>query len=68
VSEIVKLYPAADPDEVLKQAIGVYDTVVVLGWTKDQAFSGRSSLNMEAGDAILLVELFKMAVLQEAVE
>jgi hypothetical protein len=68
VSEIVKLHPAADPDEVIRQAIGIYDSVVILGWTKDENFSGRSSLNLSAGEAILLVELFKMAVLQEAVE
>ena len=68
MSEIVKLHPAADPDEVIRQAIGIYDSVVILGWTKDENFSGRSSLNLSAGEAILLVELFKSAVLQEAVE
>ena len=68
MSEIVKLHPAADPDEVIRQALGVYESVVILGWTKNETFSGRSSLNLSAGDAVLLVELFKSAVLQEAVE
>ena len=68
MSEIVKLYPAADPDEVIRQALGVYESVVILGWTKEENFSGRSSLNLSAGEAMLLVELFKSAVLQEAVE
>ena len=68
MADVIKLHPAADPDEVIRQAIGVYESVVILGWTKDEAFSGRSSLNLSAGEAILLAELFKMAVLQEAVE
>ena len=68
MSEIVKLYPASDPDEVLKAAQGVYESVVVLGWTKDDGFSGRSSLNIETGDVLLLIEVFKHALITEAVE
>jgi hypothetical protein len=68
MADVIKLHPAADPDEVIRQAIGIYESVVILGWTKDETFSGRSSLNLSAGDAVLLVELFKSAVLQEAVE
>jgi len=68
VSDVVKLYPAADPDEVLRQAIGEYDSVVVMGWNKDGAFSGRSSLNIEVAEILLLVEIFKAAILSEIVE
>jgi hypothetical protein len=68
MAEVVKLYPAADPDEVLKQAIGVYDSVVVIGWTKEDNMSGRISLNIDTADALLLVELFKMALLSEVIE
>ena len=46
----------------------VYDSVVVLGWDKEGGFSGRSSLNLEIADALLLVELFKAAILSEAVD
>jgi hypothetical protein len=49
MANIVKLHPAADPDEVLKAAEGKYESVVILGWTKDDGFSGRSSLNLETG-------------------
>jgi hypothetical protein len=66
--EVVKLHPGNDPDEVLMSAIGVYDSVIILGWTKDDTFSGRSSLNLEIADVILLLELFKATVLSEAVE
>jgi hypothetical protein len=68
VSDVIKLYPAADPDEVLRQAIGQYDSVVVMGWNKDGAFSGRSSLNIEVAEILLLVEIFKVAILSEIVE
>lgn len=68
MSDVIKLYPAADPDEVLRQAIGQYDSVVVMGWNKDGAFSGRSSLNIEVAEILLLVEIFKAAILSEIVE
>jgi hypothetical protein len=68
MAEVIKLHPADDPDEVLKAAIGVYDSVVILGWTKNDTFSGRSTMDLTPGEAILLVELFKAAVLSEAVE
>ena len=68
MAEVVKLHPAADPDEVLKSCANVYQSVVVLGWTKDDGFSGRSSLNLETGDVLLLIEVFKHALITEAVE
>ena len=68
MAEVVKLHPAADPDEVLKAAEGVYESVVILGWTKDDGFSGRSSLNIETADVLLLIEVFKHALITEAVE
>ena len=68
MANIVKLHPAADPDEVLKAAEGKYESVVILGWTKDDGFSGRASLNLEPADVLLLVEIFKAALISEAVE
>ena len=68
MSDVVKLYPATDPDEVLRQAIGQYDSVVVMGWNKDGAFSGRSSLNIEVAEILLLVEIFKAAIISEVIE
>ena len=68
MANVVKLRPAEDPDEVLKSAIGVYDSVVILGWSKENSFSGRSTLNLEVADVLLLLELFKMAMMSEAVE
>ena len=68
MANIVKLRPAADPDEVLRAADGVYESVVILGWTKDDGFSGRASLNLETADVLLLVEIFKAALISEAIE
>jgi hypothetical protein len=68
MANIVKLHPAADPDEVLKAAEGKYESVVILGWTKYDGFSGRASLNLETADVLLLVEIFKAALISEAVE
>lgn len=68
MADVIKLHPADDPDEVLKAAIGVFESVVVLGWTKDDKFSGRSTMDLTPAEAILLVELFKSSVLSEAVE
>jgi hypothetical protein len=48
--------------------MAVYESVIVLGWTKDDGFSGRASLNLETADVLLLVEIFKAALLSEAVE
>jgi hypothetical protein len=68
MAEVVKLHPASDPDEVLKAAQGAYKSVVIIGWTKDDNFSGRSSLNLETGDVLLLIEVLKHALITEAVE
>ena len=68
MADVIKLHPAADPDEVLKHSMGVYESIVVMGWTKEDGFSGRSSLNLEVADVLLLVEIFKSALLSEAVE
>ncbi|MGA0927219.1 MAG: hypothetical protein ACO3RW_08470 [Burkholderiaceae bacterium] len=68
MANVVKLHPAADPDEVLRAADGIYESVVILGWTKDGGFSGRASLNLETADALLLVEIFRTALINEAIE
>ena len=68
MANVVKLHPAADPDEVLRAADGIYESVIILGWTKDGGFSGRASLNLETADALLLVEIFRTALISEAIE
>jgi hypothetical protein len=65
MAEIIKLHSQRDPDEVLRSAIGFYDSVIVIGWTKEDNFKGLSTGNLTAAEAILLVELFKAAVISE---
>jgi hypothetical protein len=68
MANVIKLRPGEDPDEVLQSAIGEYQSVVVIGWDKEDRFNGRSSLNLEAAEVILLIELLKSAILDEVVE
>ena len=65
MAEIIKLHSQRDPDEVLRYAISIYDSVIVIGWTKEDNFNGLSTENLTAAEAILLVELFKAAVISE---
>ena len=65
MAERIKLHSQRDPDEVLRSAIGFYDSVIVIGWTKEDNFNGLSTENLTAAEAILLVELFKAAVISE---
>lgn len=61
-ADIVKLYcknAANNPDNVLEQAIGVYDQVLVLGYDKDGELDARASLNIDAANILWLIEWFK---------
>jgi hypothetical protein len=69
MADVVKLRPAEDPDEVLKAAAnGTYDQVVVMGWTKEGAAQMRTTLGLEAGDILLLIEIAKKMLLEEIIE
>ena len=68
MADVVKLRPAEDPDEVLTRAVGAYDDVMVIGWTKENAVQMRSTLNLEAGDILLLIEIAKKMLLEEVME
>lgn len=66
-AEVVKFYPrnAADnPDNVLEQAVGEYESVLILGWNRDGNLDVRSSSNLvDGGDLLWLVEKFKFNLL-----
>lgn len=67
-AEVVKFYPANaadDPNNVLEQAVGVYDAVLLIGWDKDGRMECRASTNMnDGGDVLWLLEQFKLNLLQ----
>ena len=67
--EVIKFYPkdaAKDADNVLEQAMGVYDQVLVLGWRKDEegTMDARATLGLKDGaDCLWLIEKFKFNLL-----
>jgi len=66
MTDIIKLYPknaAEDPDNVLEQAAGHYQDVLILGWNKLDCLEVRSSLGLDVRDLLELVEMFKFKLL-----
>ena len=59
---IVKLYPANSAekaDNVLEQAAGEYDQLLILGWDKDGILDARATLGLKFGEMLVLMEMFK---------
>jgi hypothetical protein len=59
---IIKFYPkdAADnPDNVLEQAIGKYESLLILGFDMDGDLDARASTNLNTGEILILIEKFK---------
>lgn len=66
MNNIVKFYPkdaAKNPDNVLEQAVGIYDQVLVIGYNKDGGLDARSSLNFLIKDIFFAIDEFKFKVL-----
>lgn len=66
MGDVVKIYPegsAKNPDAVLEQAVGEYESVFIIGWSKDGAMDVRSSTNLECKDILWLIEVFKKKML-----
>ena len=57
-----KSYPkdaAKNPDNVLEQAMGHYESVFVIGYDVDGELDVRSTLNLEPEEIIFMLERFK---------
>lgn len=68
-TKVVKFYPAdaaKNPDNVLEQAIGVYEGCVILGWDKSGYLAVRSSTNLTKETINLILDLFKFRMLAGA--
>jgi hypothetical protein len=67
VADIVMFYPAdaaKSADNVLEQAIGTYDQVILIGWDKDGNLDARATLGLkDGGDVLWLLETFKRKLL-----
>jgi len=68
-TNVTKFYPkdaAKDADNVLEQAIGVYDEVIIIGYRKDDGtMDARATLGLrDGGDMLWLLETFKMKLVR----
>jgi hypothetical protein len=68
MSEVVKFYPkdaAKDADNVLEQAMGQYDDVLIIGYDKEGKFDARATLGLaDGGDMLWLIETLKFKLLR----
>jgi len=66
VGNVVKFYSAdaaKDPDNVLEQAIGEYEKVIVLGYNEDGDMDARSSTNLDHGEILWILQKFSHKLL-----
>lgn len=67
MSNVEKFYPkdaAKDADNVIEQAIGQYDEVLIIGWDKDGKFDARATLGLkDGGDVLWLLETLKFKLM-----
>ena len=64
--EVIKFYPknaAEKIDNVLEQAVGVFDRAIIIGYDKNGDFDVRASLNFVQMDIIYALDLFKHRLL-----
>lgn len=56
------LFPnaARDPDVVLKEAVGIYDEVITLGYDKNGQLEARASLNLDHAEINWILDQFKL--------
>ncbi len=60
-ADIVKFRPRGynnNPDAILEEAAGAYETVLLIGWNKDGSFDARGSIG-DGPNLLWLVEAFK---------
>lgn len=65
-ASVTKLYPsnaAKNPDNVLEQAIGEYESLIVVGYDNSGDLVGRASTNILRKDILWMVEQFKLMIL-----
>ena len=51
--------PATNPDTVLKEAIGEFKSVLIIGYNHDDLIEARASLNLDRKEILWLMEYFK---------
>ena len=63
MDKVTELYPTNNPDYVLKQSLGEYESVLLLGYDEEGDLSTMSSSNLTKGDLLWMIEMFKQEIL-----
>lgn len=66
MSNVIKFYPsnaAENPDAVLEQAIGDFDSVLVIGYNNDGELDARASLNLSREKILWMMRSFEAQLL-----
>ena len=64
MSNVIGIKGAAqDPDHVLEEAKGDFDSVLIIGWDKDEVIDIRASLNLDHANCLYLAAMFKKKLL-----
>lgn len=63
MSNVILLQPALDPNVVLKESIGQFESVIVLGYDTNGCLDARASLNLKRSDILWIIEYFKIFTL-----
>jgi hypothetical protein len=66
MAEVVKFYPrnaAESADNVLEQAMGVYEDVLVLGWDKEGNMDCRSTTTLTQAQVLWIITKFQHKLL-----
>ncbi len=65
MGEVIGILGAGqDPDVVLKEAIGEFESVIIMGYDKEGGMDIRATLNLEARDVLWLIESLKAGLLE----
>lgn len=67
MGEVIKIYPAGsakNPDAVLDQAIGQYESVLLVGYDKEGRLDIRSTTDLDHQSILWLIESFKAKLLR----
>lgn len=58
MNNVVEFKTAHNPDHVLQQAVGDYETVLIIGWDHNGGLDARASTNVDKRECLWLVQQF----------
>jgi len=64
MSNVIRLMPEeATANEVLETCKDEFEQVLIIGWTKEDLMSAKSTSNLDVKDIIYMVEVFKSVLI-----